>query len=327
MDSNNQTRRTYQPTPAYTFLGMIPLQAPAWIYFFVTLWDVEANYVTVLAFKFTTLTSVNLFDALAIPSAMVLSRIFLKRSYVPIHVIGAVICMSGIVVNVFTDYQVDKHNKEATDDLVAVEQEREYPHRLWGDILAIYGGLIWGANNVIQEYAIRNSGQPLEFLGVIGFFGTFISIVQIALLERDDFSTLFATGDVSHTTCVTTSEVLLILGYILCVALMYILSAYFLLFSESALYNLSLLSSDLWTVIFSVVAEHIVPPPLFFLALLLIVSGVVLYETGPSPIVQRVEEKTSVQNGAQSSTLYKLSPGLDPSFDEVEMPVFKTYVS
>eukprot|EP00542_Grammatophora_oceanica_P006956 CAMPEP_0194057158 /NCGR_PEP_ID=MMETSP0009_2-20130614/62540_1 /TAXON_ID=210454 /ORGANISM="Grammatophora oceanica, Strain CCMP 410" /LENGTH=46 /DNA_ID= /DNA_START= /DNA_END= /DNA_ORIENTATION= len=41
--------------------------------------DAQANALTVLAFKYTTLTSVTLLDALAIPSAMIVSKTFLNR--------------------------------------------------------------------------------------------------------------------------------------------------------------------------------------------------------------------------------------------------------
>jgi hypothetical protein len=105
-------------------------------------------------------------------------------------------------------------------------------------------------------------------------------MVQVVVLEREDLA-MFGTTS----TCSTGEGILLLLAYVVSLALIYVGGAYFLLVSESALYNLSLLTSDFFTVVFSVVAEHIVPPPLFFVALVLIVAGVVLYEMGPSPIV------------------------------------------
>ena len=63
----------------------------------------------------------------------------------------------------------------------------------------------------------------------------------------------------------------------------YIGASHFLIISDAAFFNLSLLTGDLWSVIFSVIAEHIVPEPLFFAALMLVLSGVVMYEMAPSP--------------------------------------------
>ena len=55
---------------------------------------------------------------------------------------------------------------------------------------------------------------------------------------------------------------------------------------EAAFFNLSLLTGDLWSVLFSIVAERIVPQPLFFVALVFVLSGVVLYEMAPSPVME-----------------------------------------
>jgi hypothetical protein len=43
-------------------------------------------------------------------------------------------------------------------------------------------------------------------------------------------------------------------------------------------------------VAFSVVAQHIVPKPLFFVALVFIVSGVFVYELAPSPLPEDSEQ-------------------------------------
>lgn len=67
----------------------------------------------------------------------------------------------------------------------------------------------------------------------------------------------------------------------------YIGASRFLIISEAAFFNLSLLTGDLWSVVFSVVAERIVPQPLFFAALASVLSGVVLYEMAPSPAPEK----------------------------------------
>ena len=46
---------------------------------------------------------------------------------------------------------------------------------------------------------------------------------------------------------------------------------------------MSLLTSDLWAVIFSIVAVGFVPPGTYYLALFAIVSGIVVYESASSP--------------------------------------------
>jgi drug/metabolite transporter (DMT)-like permease len=143
--NHNNTGTPSSVAPYSFFLGRIPLQTPAWRYFLMAIMDVYANYFTVLAFKFTTITSVTVFDALAIPSAMILSRLFLSRRYTWIHLLGVASCMAGIVFNVLQDYEDDTNT--GNDDAIA----RAYPHKLRGDCLAITGGILYGANNVLGE--------------------------------------------------------------------------------------------------------------------------------------------------------------------------------
>ena len=128
-ENDTSTAASRQQT-SYTLFYVIPLQAPAWIYLCMAFLDVYANYFTVLAFKYTTITSVTLFDALAIPSAMILSRLFLKRTYTYTHLLGVFTCMLGILCNVLQDYEDDTSSDDGT---VA----KEYPHKLKGDVLSI----------------------------------------------------------------------------------------------------------------------------------------------------------------------------------------------
>jgi hypothetical protein len=76
----------------------------------------------------------------------------------------------------------------------------------------------------------------------------------------------------------------LVFGYAVSTYLFNYSISRFLSMSESALMTLSLLTADLYSVIFTVVAEHIPPTGLFYLAFFLVVVGVVVYEMAPSPL-------------------------------------------
>ena len=75
----------------------------------------------------------------------------------------------------------------------------------------------------------------------------------------------------------------LLLTYVLTTATRYVGQAQFLIVSEAALLNLSLLTGDLWSAIYEIAAERIVPPSLFWVSLLLVVGGVFVYEIGGTP--------------------------------------------
>jgi Solute carrier family 35 len=52
--------------------------------------------------------------------------------------------------------------------------------------------------------------------------------------------------------------------------------------ASQTFYNLGLLTGDLWSIAFAVVLEGVIPNAGFYCAFVLIISGVILYETAPS---------------------------------------------
>lgn len=151
------------------------------------------------------------------------------------------------------------------------------------------------------------TGDTTEYLAMLGLFGFGISFLQSLVLERDDIRQFFGNkendydeqGDIdslSTMRCSLPIGFLLLFSFVVTTMLGYIGASQFLIISEAALFNLSLLTGDLWSVVFSVVAEQIVPQPLFFAALASILSGVVLYEMAPSPAPEkgRKEEFNSI---------------------------------
>jgi solute carrier family 35 protein F1/2 len=273
-DVGEQESNPWDPLPAtnFTLFGVIKLHRPAWHYFFIAFLDIEANVITMLAFKYTTLTSVSLFDALAIPSSMILSRCFFGRQYTWVHIFGVATSMTGVVINVLQDYESGQ-----TEDKV-------YPHKTRGDILAITAGVLWGLSNTLIEVMVRHNGNTTEYLGVMGFFGFCIALVQSLVFEFGDILEFFGRDPDQSSTCSLTMGWWLYFVFVGVTLASYMGASQFLIISEAAYFSLSLLTGDLWSVVFSIVAEHIVPQPLFFLALIFVLSGVVLYEMAPSPV-------------------------------------------
>ena len=264
-------------------------------YILLAFFDVEANAITMLAFRYTTLTSVTLFDALAIPASMVISRCIVFRSsrrYRPLHYVGVIVCMVGVVLNVFQDYESDS---KAAD-------EEEYPHKMWGDLCAITGGILYGLNDVLTEATVSKAHGTTEYLGMLGACGFVISFFQSLVLEREDIRAFFRNNgglgsNDSGTACSLQSAFLLLFAFVGVTMCSYVGASQFLILSEAAFFNLSLLTGDLWSVLFSVVAERIVPQPLFFLALAAVLSGVVVYEMAPSPALEKEQWEQNRERG------------------------------
>jgi len=92
----------------------IQLKGPLRLYFLMAVMDVEANFFTILAFRYTSLTSITLLDALAIPGAMIASKFLLRCKYRRAHLLGAGICIAGTILNVFSDYRQEEEEIEVS---------------------------------------------------------------------------------------------------------------------------------------------------------------------------------------------------------------------
>jgi len=160
------------------------LKTPWWKYLLFAFLDVEANYFTYLALRYSSIKSVTLLDTLAIPAAMISSRFVLKRQYSWTHIFGACVCIFGATITIFSDY-------ENEDSGVG------YPHAVYGDLLASIGGIFYGLSDTVAEQALKNSGNT-EFLGMLGLFGTVISSVQVLILERQAVHELFYSSGCSQ---------------------------------------------------------------------------------------------------------------------------------
>ena len=302
------------PAPKYYLLRrwkLLPLHTAPSFYLILAFCDVQANYLTYLALRYTTINAVTLFDSLAIPAAMVLTRCWLRRRYHFTHVIGACICMAGTLANIGGEWgalqedEVKEEKIEANEakyGLISMGAEEEpgweknldndiYPNRIMGDILAAIGGILFGACDVLRENVVHGPGGFSEYVTMLGLFGTIISVIQAFALEYDEIINFFAPvpaediasdGTITNG-CPVNRRVGLLAGYVTASYFFYIGVSRFLYVSEAALLNLSLLTSDLWTTIFVIAVQGIVPDPLFYTGLALIASGVVVYEIAPSP--------------------------------------------
>jgi len=265
--------------PPHWFIGgKFPLRLQAWKYLGIAFIGVEANYFMMLALKYTTLTSVALFDAVSIPSAMIFSAIMLKRKYGCLHMFGACICLFGLTVNVITDYESDKTPDVSVNDKVRDDGSDHYPDKLLGDLFAILGGALYGINDVFAERCVREYGGVYEYLSMISFWGFLISGIQALVLERQAIYAFFHDG-----ACAFKFSIMLLIIYVICQVIRKVALSRFLLISEAAFLNLSMLTSDLYTTIFSVVAQNIFPRNFFFVGLSMVLIGIFVYEMAPSP--------------------------------------------
>eukprot|EP00527_Entomoneis_sp_CCMP2396_P001539 CAMPEP_0198141944 /NCGR_PEP_ID=MMETSP1443-20131203/4860_1 /TAXON_ID=186043 /ORGANISM="Entomoneis sp., Strain CCMP2396" /LENGTH=476 /DNA_ID=CAMNT_0043804837 /DNA_START=93 /DNA_END=1523 /DNA_ORIENTATION=+ len=272
----------------HTFLYLIPISRPCYIYIILALADMYAQIFMIWAFRYTTITSVAVMDALAIPSAMILSRCWFGRSYSPLHFVGVAACMIGIFLNVFQDYEEDQKGQVQTENQNDLGES--YPHKALGDALGFFGGVLFGISNTIAEHLVRDvrtAGSHeiarYEYLSMMGVIASICCIVQICVLEQDEIKDFFFSAR-NDQSCSNEKISLLWLFFSFCCVMGYVGTARFLQVSEAVFYNLSLLTGDFWCVGFQVFEEHITPLPLFYPSLVLIISGTLIYEMAVSPV-------------------------------------------
>ncbi len=280
----------------HSLFGYIPLKVPWWVYFIIAFLSVEATYCITLAYRYTSFMSASLLDNFNIFAAMIGSKFFLKRRYSWKHVVGAIICILGGTLNVIGDYEKGQGDIDQSDKYAKLEAT-EYPHKMIGDFLAILGGILIGACDVAAEMMVKNFGGVNEYLGILGFFGFFITMIQAAIIERSDIAKFFSPDEVSKEqyedynnpydaprTCSQDDALLILFAYTIAGYLFQHGLSRFLKVSESALLTISILTADLWAALFTVFAQHIMPSYFFFIAFILVITGVIVYEMSPSPL-------------------------------------------
>ncbi|RUS35024.1 hypothetical protein BC938DRAFT_476762 [Jimgerdemannia flammicorona] len=214
-----------------------------------------ANYMVVKAFGYTSILSAMLLDAWSIPVVMILSIIFLKLRYHWSQYVGAAVCLAGLALLVTSDVIRDSSTLSVK-----------------GDLFCIAGATLYGVSNVMEEYFVRQ--HPLyEVVGMIGFFGTIINFIQLMILERNELETFVGQPEAIG------------MFFVYTVAMFTLYSFGPILFRKSSatFFNLSLLTSDFYGLIFAIILFNAVINPLYPFAYILVVIGIIVYNIWPAP--------------------------------------------
>lgn len=253
-------------TPAESAVSDPTAKAPWWVYLIMAILDVEANFLVVSAYQYTSITSVMLLDCLSIPASMVLLRFCLGTRFACRHIVAAVVCLGGLAVLVISDTL----SYPSTSDAGVGD---DYPMRWAGDLLCVASALLYALSNVGQEFLVRRFGS-VDYLGTMGGFGVLVSLLQLAIFQRQE-TAFWATWEWQTAS--------LVAGFAVSLFLMYILTARFLQGSDAALFNLSLLTSDIWAILAAALLFQQTVPLLYFVSLGIVAAGLFLYHLGAQP--------------------------------------------
>ena len=238
--------------------------ARPWQWLLLAVADVEANYLLVLSYQYTDITSVTLLDAFTVPCVMALSAGLFGARYSRRQLIAVGLCLGGLAVLVATD--------------VSLGAPSHAPHRVpWlGDLLVLAGAALYAVSNVVEERFLRAHSRE-DFLGHLGGYGAAVSAAQCAALERPAIAAaIAAVREPGGGLALLALE----LGFVGSLFGVYVLvSALLHAGSSAVVMNLSLLTSDFWSVLAGVLllgsASRLTP--WYALSFASVVCGLCLY--------------------------------------------------
>ena len=185
----------------------------------------EGNYLVVLAYRYTSVASIMLLDGFTGPVVMLLSRLLFRTRYRKYHIASCVLCLLGLSLTVFADSSKGESTPEA-----------------WlGDLLVLLGTCCYATSNIQEEHLLKRECSRYEALGMLGVCGSVISTIQAITLEGHMFLEISWTW----------KDVVCLLGFQLCLFGVYMLVSIFLKIADAAVFNMSLLTCDVYSILFS----------------------------------------------------------------------------
>ncbi|KAI0821548.1 hypothetical protein BC629DRAFT_1461872 [Irpex lacteus] len=237
----------------YGFKGWAKMIARSgWKYIILAACDVEGNFLVVKAYQYTTLLSCMLLDAWAIPVCLLFAWIYMRPKYHWTQLLGVAVCIGGLGMLVASDEITDK----------------DYPatSRAKGDVFMLVGATLYGFTNATEEFFVRRS--PLyEVVGQLGMWGVLINGIQAAGLEHKAMTQASWNG----------ATIGLLVAYTAAMFILYTVAPILYRMASSAYYNLSLLSSDFYGLLFGLFLFHYSVYWLYFPAFAVVIIGLIIY--------------------------------------------------
>ena len=237
-------------------LTNLPLSRPWFYYVVISVLDVLGNYLVVLSFNLTSLTSVSLIDCTTIPFVMMFSGPILKRTFSRMQIAGE---RGGgtrreerhMKSNRFIRRQPRNKRIYVLDSpppltppslppsaaLICISgiglvilSDALYPmptttttsdsvnSRIIGDVLALLGSVVYALNNVLCEKYVQVD-RP-EYLGMLGLFAAAIAGIEVAAFEGEEVQGFFKNGGADG--CEGGTPGWLLVGYVASITAFYI---------------------------------------------------------------------------------------------------------
>ncbi|XP_011300751.1 solute carrier family 35 member F2 isoform X1 [Fopius arisanus] len=275
------------------------LKSRGWRYLLLALIDVEANTLITSSHQFTSLASIQLLDCVAIPVALALSCLVLGVRYRIVHIVGISVCLMGVGCLVWAGIDDNKDlGVNAKNQLV-------------GDMLCLGGAVLFSVTTVLQELAVK-SVDIIEYLGMIGFFGTILSCIQVGVLERLQMES-------ATWTTVTPVVITALIFYCITQFVFFSLVPVILFESGATALQLALLTADFFNVLIGMLAREYKFHTLYFLSYTLTMTGIFIYAIKRTPMSSGSRRQQQLETPAPDYSDVILRRMSHPDGGEVEM--------
>uniref|UniRef100_A0A915DA54 Solute carrier family 35 member F1 n=1 Tax=Ditylenchus dipsaci TaxID=166011 RepID=A0A915DA54_9BILA len=229
------------------------LRLRGWKYLLLAFIDVEANYFIVYAYQFTNLTSIQLLDCFTIPVVMLLSWLFLSVRYMVSHITGVAICLIGIVLIIYTDAAAGKGLEGGSN-------------RVLGDLLCLGATILYGIANVCEEFLVKQNDR-IEYLGMVGLFGSIICGTQLAIFEHSQLANFQWTSN----------SIAMYMLFTICMFCFYSLVTVVMQKTSALMFNLSVLTADFYSLMAGIYLFGMVFQTLYFVSFVVVLLGSSVY--------------------------------------------------
>jgi len=268
----------YTPLTLYKYgvaawAGM--LKTDGWKYAILGTIDVFGNFATVFGFRYTNLLSCLLLGAWATPVSMVVTFFLCKARYHWTQLLGVCICLAGLGVLVASDMRTSK--------------DWGYTNKVKGDLFILLGATLYGLSNGIEEFLVR--GRPhYEVVGALGLVGFIVNGILVGGYEHASVYGANWSG----------RNVGLLFAYISAMVILYSVAPLLFRYASAPFYNLSLMTSDFFSLLFGLFLFKYKPYFLYFIAYPMVVIGLITYAVG-KPLEAQADAKIAVMARGQQA--------------------------
>ncbi|KAF9779716.1 DUF914-domain-containing protein [Thelephora terrestris] len=243
-----------------------------WKYFILASCDVEGNFLAMRSYQYADPISLSLLYAWTIPSCTFFCWVLMRKKYLLSQFVGTLTCICGLGMLVGSNLLSGVILWQPVDEVK-------------GDLFMVAGATLYGLNNAAEEFFVRQS--PLyEVLGQLGMWGTLINAIQAAGLEHRDMKTSTWNGATGG----------LLVAWTAAMFIFYTMTPILYRMATSVFYNLNLLSTGFFGLLFGddntlrartpdnhMGLQNYPPFPLYFVAYPVIIFGLTFYFWSTSP--------------------------------------------